>query len=83
MLRGLSKDREMAHTVKIEQPNWELMNSDIKIAVSNDDGKLGEMLISKGNFEWRPAGNHKNFYRMSWTKFADFMKLNGTLKYKE
>lgn len=39
--------------------------------------KLGTLLISKGNIEWLPAGNHVNKYRLSWKKLAELMEEEG------
>lgn len=37
----------------------------------------GELLISQGSVEWRPAGNYVNGYRMTWKQFAEAM-VGGT-----
>jgi len=50
---------------------------DFEVVVRNDNGKLGTLLISKGNIEWLPKGNSVNMKRMSWTKFAEFMEDYG------
>lgn len=48
-----------------------------KVKVSNNDGKLGTLLISKGNIEWMPSPNSVNKYRLSWDKFAQLMVGQG------
>ena len=49
----------------------------MKIEVKTDAGKLGTLLVSKGNIEWLPAGNSVNKKRMSWTKFAQLIEAEG------
>lgn len=48
-------------------------HTDFEVVVRNNEGKLGTLLISKGNIEWLPKGNSVNKQRLSWTKFASFM----------
>ncbi len=50
---------------------------DFEIAVRNDEGKLGTLLISKENLEWLPKGNSVNKRRLSWKEFAEFMDQYG------
>jgi hypothetical protein len=52
-------------------------NKDLEIIVKTDSGKLGTLLISRGNVEWLPKGNSVNKTRLSWAKFAEVMKENG------
>ncbi len=53
------------------------MHKDFEIAVRNDEGKLGTLLISKENLEWLPKGNSVNKRRLSWKEFAEFMDQYG------
>ena len=57
----------MAHEVKINLQSKLVQHQDIEIEVKKDSGKLGTILISKGNIEWVPSGNHVNKHRLSWT----------------
>ncbi len=67
----------MAHKIFIEQPKWEVQNKDVVVEVSNSDGKLGEIHLSKGGIEWVPSGHHVNHKAMSWTAFAALMEGEG------
>jgi len=48
--------------------------------VKTSAGKLGTLLISKGNIEWLPKGNFVNKKRLSWTKFAALLETEGKTK---
>lgn len=67
----------MAHEVRATLHTKKVGNKDLEVVVSNDDGKLGTLLISKGNVEWLPAGNHVNKFRLAWAKFAGVMEEHG------
>lgn len=68
----------MAHQVTLDIATKFVLNKDVEIEIKKDNRKLGCALISKGNIEWLPAGNHVNKKRMSWTKFAELMNNEGT-----
>jgi len=67
----------MAHEVTLDIATKLVSHKDVKIEVKNENGKLGTLLISKGNIEWLPAGNYVNKKRMSWKSFAKFMEEYG------
>lgn len=67
----------MAHEVSIQLNTKLVQHKDVEIEVKSDGKRLGTMLVSKGNIEWLPAGNHVNKYRLSWAKFAELMEENG------
>ena len=67
----------MAHEVRIKIDTAVVGNKDFEVVVKTDEGKLGTLLISKGNVEWLPKGNHVNKKRLSWAKFAEFMEEHG------
>lgn len=67
----------MAHEVTLNLNSKFVLNKDIEIEVKTDDGKLGTLLVSKGNVEWKPAGNSRNKKRLSWTKFAALLESEG------
>lgn len=67
----------MAHEVQLDINSKFVLHKDVKIEVANDQGKLGTLLISKGNIEWMPASHHVNKHRLSWTKFAELMTTIG------
>jgi hypothetical protein len=45
--------------------------------LKSGEGKLGTLLISKGNVEWSPKSNYVNKTRLLWGKFADLMENQG------
>jgi hypothetical protein len=67
----------MAHEVTLDIATKFVLHKDVKIEVKNSEGKLGTVLVSKGNIEWLPAGNHVNKKRLSWAKFAELMEAEG------
>ncbi len=67
----------MAHEVTLDIATKFVLHKDVKIEVKNGDGKLGTVLVSKGNIEWLPAGNHVNKKRLAWAKFAELMEAEG------
>ncbi|CAA0108479.1 Uncharacterised protein [Halioglobus japonicus] len=68
----------MANQVNVKiNASVPVKHKDFEVVVRNDNGKLGTLLISKGNIEWLPKGNSINKKRMSWTKFAEFMEDYG------
>lgn len=68
----------MANEVKVKiNASVPVKHKDFEVVVRNDNGKLGTLLISKGNIEWLPKGNSINKKRMSWAKFAEFMEDYG------
>lgn len=67
----------MAHEVRVKIDTGVVSNKDLEIIVKTDSGKLGTLLISRGNVEWLPKGNSVNKTRLTWAKFAEVMKENG------
>ena len=67
----------MAHEVTLDIATKFVLHKDVKIEVKNDEGKLGTLLVSKGNIEWLPKGNHVNKKRLTWAKFAELMNAEG------
>jgi hypothetical protein len=48
---------------------------DFVFTVSNaDDGKLGELRLSKGGVDWWPSGARTYFHRCSWEGLRDFLE---------
>jgi hypothetical protein len=54
-----------------------LTSGDLELEVRSSNSKLGELHISKGSVDWRPANSKGTEYRMTWEKFAAFMQENG------
>lgn len=67
----------MAHEVRVKIDTAVVAHKDFEIRVSSDQGRIGKLLISKGNIEWLPRGNSVNKRRLSWSKFAEFVEQYG------
>ena len=67
----------MVHEVRLRIDTAVVTYRDFKVFVRTGDGKLGTLLISKGNIEWLPKGNWVNKRRMSWEVFAERMEQYG------
>lgn len=68
----------MAHEVNVTFNTAVVAHKDIKIEIkTTDGGKLGTLLISKGNIEWLPRSKSVNKKRLSWNKFAELMESKG------
>jgi len=68
----------MAHQVSIEIPSTRtVLHKDIKFEVRGSTGKIGTLLISKGNIEWLASPKSIKKRRLSWRQFAAVMALEG------
>jgi hypothetical protein len=67
----------MSHEVRAKIDTKVVANKDLEIIVKTGAGKLGTLLISKGNVEWVPSGNSVNKRRLSWNSFGKFMETHG------
>lgn len=65
------------HDISFEIPAKFALAKDVVFDIKSDGSKLGSILISKGNIEWKPAKAVTTKYRMSWEKFAQFMEEHG------
>jgi curli biogenesis system outer membrane secretion channel CsgG len=70
----------MAHEVRAKMDTKIVNSKDLEIEVKTSSGKLGTLLISKGNVEWLPTGNFVKKKRLSWERFADLMESEGVTK---
>jgi hypothetical protein len=52
-------------------------HKDLEVEVKTDGAKLGTLLISKGNIEWRPAWKSVRKHRLNWEQFAMLMQDAG------
>ena len=68
----------MAHEVRVKIDTAVVGNKDLEIIVKEGGGRLGRVLISKGNIEWLPKGNSVNKKRLSWKQFAALMEGHAT-----
>lgn len=69
----------MAHEVRVRLDTAVVNHKDFEVVVKSDQGKIGTLLISKGNIEWVPSGNSVNKWRLPWAKFGEVMEDNGRL----
>jgi hypothetical protein len=70
----------VAHEVRAKVDTKVVAHKDLEIVVKTSrDGKLGKLLISKGNVEWLPKGNSVKKRRLSWKQFADLFEQEGRL----
>lgn len=67
----------MKHEVRVKIDTAVVAHKDYEVYVSSSAGKIGTLLISRGNIEWLPKGNSVNKRRLSWDKFAAFMDEYG------
>ena len=67
----------MAHEVRVRIDTAVVANKDLEIIVRSSEGKVGTLLISRGNIEWLPKGFSVNKRRLTWQKFSDVMKERG------
>jgi hypothetical protein len=67
----------MAHQVRVRIDTAMVAHKDLEIIIKTSAGKLGTLLVSKGNIEWLPRGNSVNKRRLSWEQFAEVMESEG------
>lgn len=60
------------HRIEINQPPKQVLHSDISFTVYSNSTALGELKISKGTIDWRPA-SHTKSVKWSWEQFAKMM----------
>jgi hypothetical protein len=67
----------MTHEVSIKLYSKVVAHKDLEIEVKEDGAKLGTLLISKGNIEWRPAWKSVKKHQLNWAQFAALMERRG------
>lgn len=68
----------MAHEVSATLHTKVVANKDLEVVIrTTSEGKLGTLLISKGNIEWLPRGKSVKKKRLSWQDFADLIESTG------
>ena len=63
------------HRVELALPSTDIQNADVTISVWSDDELLGDLLVSRGTIDWRPAHHHTRF-SMEWERFDGVMREN-------
>lgn len=68
----------MAHKITIMVPSFEVKGTDVVITIATDeDGKLGELHISKGNIQWKPKGKSTTRYSIAWSDIPTLFEEHG------
>lgn len=70
----------MKHRVDVTFHKKNIEKKDLEVRIQSDAGKIGTLLISKGNIEWLPKGNSRNRLAMKWEEFAERMKQEGKVR---
>jgi len=60
------------YEVRFSVPLRPLEHADIKFEVSDRDGLVGRLLVSRGAIEWKPFAK-KTKRKFTWRKFDDFL----------
>jgi hypothetical protein len=60
------------HEIRLSLPRASVINTDVEIEVWSDNTKLGELHLSKGTIDWRPAHTSREI-RIPWERFARLM----------
>lgn len=73
----MKKKAKNRKTVEMTLPKDLIVGlSDARFRVSNDDGIIGELQVSKGSVVWFPAFGKKG-YKLNWFRFDDIMQRFG------
>ena len=60
------------YEVRFSVPLRPLEHADIKFEVSDPDGLVGRLLVSRGAIEWKPYAK-KTKRKFTWRKFDEFL----------
>ena len=61
------------HDVEIELPAKVVLHKDVRFTIKSDGVQLGELRISKGGLDWRPA-NKQAYISLTWEQFARLLE---------
>jgi hypothetical protein len=61
------------HEIRLSLPRASVINTDVEVEVWSDNAKLGELHLSKGTIDWRPAHTAREI-RLPWERFARLME---------
>jgi hypothetical protein len=70
--QNLQEEYVAIHNVTMSLPQGLVTNSDVEFSITSDGKKLGEVHLSKGTIDWRPAGA-KNGVQGQLGEFAEMM----------
>jgi hypothetical protein len=71
--RDMRRSTMPVHEIRLSLPRASVINADVEIEVWSDDAKLGELHLSKGTIDWRPAHAAREI-RLPWERFARLME---------
>jgi hypothetical protein len=63
------------HTISLELPQAEVVNSDAVVTIRADGGVLGRITVSRGNIEWYSC-HWKQPTKLTWEEFDRVMHEN-------
>ena len=73
----MKKAMKNTKTVEMELPKGLVIGmADARFRVSNDDGMIGELQVSKGSVVWFPRDAKKG-YKLDWFRFDALMQEKG------
>lgn len=62
--------------VYVNAEGLEVKNRDVVFEIKGNEGKLGELRVSRGSVEWKPA-NYKYGFHLEWEAFDRLMQEQG------
>jgi hypothetical protein len=68
------------HQVTMYPTKGQILSSDVVFSIMENESKLGELRISKGNVIWWPKGNKRKKYQISWSKLSKLLENKEFLK---
>jgi hypothetical protein len=71
--RASREDVMARHRIEVTQPPKTVLHSDVVFTVWSDGAKLGELQVSKGTLDWKPA-NRRRVTSLRWERFAELME---------
>ena len=60
------------HRINAKLPKMDVANVDVTFIVYSDNAKLGELHVSKGSIDWKPA-HARTPIKKRWAQFDDLM----------
>jgi hypothetical protein len=60
------------HRINAKLPAMDVANVDVTFVVHRDNAKLGELHVSKGSIDWKPA-HARIAIKKRWVKFDELM----------
>lgn len=61
------------HEIEVDIPARLVLHKDVTFTIWSDQQKLGELRISKGTIDWKPA-NKQTTIKKSWEQFDRLMQ---------